>query len=86
MCRTYKKNVIGEGLLNELHTTTLPSNQNVCHVCSQTATIAPFALFGLMFDDLLESLGEGTRTLTFISSLAPCASSLVGEYRVALTL
>jgi hypothetical protein len=48
--------------------------------------LAPFAVFGLLFSELLESLGEGTKTLTFIGSLTLSVSSLLGEYHVALTL
>jgi len=76
-----KKNVFRETLFNELQTT-LRYSQNVCHVCPQTTTLAPFAVFGLLFDELLESLGEGTQTLTFISNLTASVGSLFGEYRV----
>jgi hypothetical protein len=84
--RTYKKNTNKEALLNELQTTTLHSSQKVYHVCSQITTLAPFAVFGLLFDDLLESFGKGTQTLTFINSLTASVGSLVGEYQVALIL
>ena len=67
-------------------TTTLHYRQNVCHVCPQTTTLGPFAVFGLLFDDLLESLGEGTQTLTFISNLTASVGSLFGEYQVAFAL
>jgi hypothetical protein len=49
-------------------------------------TFAPFAVFPLLFHELLESVGEGTQTLIFIGNLTASVSFLFGEYRVALTL
>ncbi|XP_069674662.1 monocarboxylate transporter 14-like [Periplaneta americana] len=43
-----------------------------------TVTIGPFACFGLLIDSVLESLGEGTRTLTLISSVNSACSFLLG--------
>lgn len=43
-----------------------------------TVTLAPFSVFGLLYDDFLQSLGEGTQTITLISNLTVCFSCLFG--------
>ncbi|KDR22317.1 Monocarboxylate transporter 9 [Zootermopsis nevadensis] len=44
----------------------------------QTVVIAPFSVFGLLFEDLLESLGQGTQAVTLISNLTSSCSFLLG--------
>lgn len=46
----------------------------------QTVVIAPFSVFGLLFEDLLESLGQGTQAVTLISNLTSSCSFLLGIY------
>jgi len=50
----------------------------LCVVRFQTVVIAPFSVFGLLFEDMLESLGEGTQAVTLIISLTSSVSFLLG--------
>ncbi|PNF41779.1 hypothetical protein B7P43_G03449 [Cryptotermes secundus] len=43
-----------------------------------TVILAPFSVFGLMFDGFLESLGEGTQIVTMISNMTASFSFLLG--------